>query len=325
MNILAIDIGGTTSRFAHFEPGSSNNIKPLAIYKIETQNPQISSFEDLLSEFSRNKTDQFPDFDNYRAIALSVPGPVYGDECLPPNIRWPINISSLKNNCTVFMLNDFAAQGYACMSPDIQSRLELIKNGQQDNAGTTAIIGAGTGLGHCTVVKNKSSIPDDYFILSSEAGHSTFSFIGEMEKSFEEFLCKKLKVSYCVNDHIVNGRGICLLHEFLTGEKLTAELIFSNPGKNIETINIFARFYARVCRNYCIGNMISNRLIISGGLAARNPNLVKSDVFLQEFLNINSASYQRLLENLPVYLNSRDDIGLIGITLYAKKQMVEIK
>ncbi len=313
MNILAIDIGGTHSRFAHIEAESFDQINRIPTQQIATQSEHTHSLQDLLDYFLANKTDSFYDLSEYKTIALSVPGPVYDEICLPPNIPWPIDVSLLKKSHKVFMLNDFSAQAYGCLVDAVRSEMDIIHNAGMSKDNISAVIGAGTGIGHALLLKHKQQ----YSVVSSEAGHATFSFMGDEEKAFEQFVLKRLHVNYCVNDHIVNGRGICLLHEFLSAEKCTAAQIFSNPERNAHTLDLFVRFYARLARNYCLSNCIDNQLIISGGLAAKNPALLQRAEFSAEFSNLTTESYRPLLDKINIYLNKRDDVGLIGAAKYA--------
>ena len=310
--ILAIDIGGTTTRFAQYKNDSFNNLDAVEIFRLPTQSNRTHCFDDLLKEYDLNKPDTFLEIDQYSTLGLSVPGPVYDNICLPPNLPWEINIQSLRENQRVFMLNDFAAQAYASLIPSLQKQLITLKSGNNNSGSTVGIIGAGTGIGHCSIVNSQ--------IVPSEAGHVTFSFIDQQEKAFEAFLKQKLNIDYCVTDNIVNGRGICFIHEFFTGNILTAEEIFNDDKNNSETINLFSRFYARAARNYCLTNVIDNTLIFSGGLAAKNPDIIKSEIFFNEFMNLTAPAYKPLLENISIQLNKQDEIGVHGAAYYSLRQ-----
>ena len=313
MSLLAIDIGGTNSRFLSIEDHSCKISSDLPCLKIPTQSDEVHNFEDLLKLYESSKPDSFLNVDQYDILAFSVPGPVYNTICQPPNIPWQINVDKLNNHHTVFMINDFAAQAYACMLPEIQQQLMIIRKGNSTPGNRIAIVGAGTGIGHCTLQNNE--------VIPSEAGHATFSFIGELETAFEQFLKTTLKIDYCVNDNIINGRGIILLHEFLTGSRLSAEEIFSEQESHKKTIGMFSQFYARAARNFCLTNCIDNTLIISGGLAAKNPELVTSGYFLEEFDHLTNEAYRTLLNNISIVLNRKDEIGVYGVALYALKHM----
>ena len=313
MNILCLDIGGTWSRFGHFS-GTTYSTRADAVFVTETSSSN-DSFTDLLQIYQQHIKSPFLDISEYDAIGLAVPGPVSQGQCQPPNVSFSIASEQVHTDKPVFMLNDFAAQAYACMFTDIRQQMDIIHEGLADTDAAIAVMGAGTGLGHCSLIPDTND-SQHYTVLASEAGHSSFSFINEEERAFESFLKQKLNIPYCVADNIVNGRGIRHLHEFLTGEILTSAEIFQNASDNQKTLSRFSRFYARAARDYCLTNMIRNCLIISGGLAAKNPDLVQNEYFREEFLHTNNRCYQPFLQQLPIYLNRDDELGLIGMHRY---------
>ena len=310
--ILAIDIGGTYSRFAQI---NSTSLEPMGdVTRIATRQTKLNSFTDLLEDYLQH-TGSTLDWKQLKAVSVAVPGPVYGSVCYPPNIPWQIDISPLQQRARVFMLNDFAAQGYACLLADIQNPLVTLRPGQDRPMHRFGVIGAGTGLGHCLIIKQGTHT----CVVPSEAGHACASFHGAQERALEDFLKQRLNVDYVVNDHLINGRGIVLLHEFLTGETLTAEQIFASNQQQ-QSVDMFARFYGRVCRNYVLANCLEG-LIISGGLAAKNPQLLESSAFNEELDHLTTEDYRPLLQNLSLKLNRRDDLGLLGAASYAVDQL----
>ncbi len=309
VRLLAADIGGTTSRFASFSPGAEGPVAASTIYSFPTRQSGITSFASLLAFYQEHRPDDLPALNAADAVVLAVPGPVTGTRCPLPNIDWDIDLDEVA--CPhIYLLNDFTAQGLACALPRISEQFETIRPGQGRAQDRSAIIGAGTGLGHCTLLhQNGKNIA-----VPSEAGYSSFAFHGAREKEFEHFLLSRIETPYIVRDHVVSGSGLCLLHEFLSGQSLPASEILDKCHG--DTFEHFARFYGRVCRDYCLANLIDKCLILSGGIAIRNPQLISSPIFMEEFTRPASPAYQSHLENLPVYLNRMEDIGLIGAAAY---------
>ena len=54
---------------------------------------------------------------------------------------------------------------------------------------------------------------------------------------------------------------------------------------------------------------------VSGGIAAKNPHIVRSPAFIDEFDN--ARDYKPLLERIPVYLNRDQDAGIRGAAIHA--------
>jgi len=109
-----------------------------------------------------------------------------------------------------------------------------------------------------------------------------------------------------------------LIHEFITRQILPAKDVFNAMEDNQDTLNLFSGFYARACRNYCLSSYITDKLIITGGIAAKYPELINSEYFINEFENI--PSHQSMLSNIDIYLNRNEDIGLLGAAYYALLQ-----
>ena len=57
------------------------------------------------------------------------------------------------------------------------------------------------------------------------------------------------------------------------------------------------------------------KLIITGGIAATNPHLLRSQAFSQEFND--AGHYHHLLESIPIYLNTDQSLGIKGAAIHA--------
>lgn len=115
---------------------------------------------------------------------------------------------------------------------------------------------------------------------------------------------------YAHGDAVGIGSGLALLHRFHTGRDLSPEAVAAELTPDSPTLVWFARFYARACRNYALAVLATGGLYVSGGVAARNENLVLNPHFCREF--VSSPSHGPLLERLPVRLNANKDSGLFG-------------
>ena len=248
--LLAADIGATNSRFAVFEAQlpscnklGAHSFPNLYLRKehwLETKN--YKTFASLLlglHNFSQQNIFLPP---KLSCASIAAPGPIEGQFCYPPNINWSIN--ALEANQVLglqhtFLINDFVAQGYACMlarSPQSRNRFELetiwqpqanphkptppsLSNSTHDAAGATAanqilprptvaILGAGSGLGKAIVLE------DLQIVLPSEGGHADFPFIGCEEFAYAEFLERTYGMAAVENDQIINGPGLARLYDY---------------------------------------------------------------------------------------------------------------
>jgi len=315
--ILAADIGGTYSRMGFFElePGKDEP-HLLSVARLPTTG--VDSFGALLALlFSEQRPFSAASCD---LAIMAVPGPVQGRFCRPPNIKWTIDLHDIT---TVglrrgALLNDFAAQAFACRSRAVHAArvLQPSRADQAEHGGAMAVVGAGTGLGHCALVSNGA---EGYLAVPSEGGHVAFPFVNDEEHAYGEYVRRITKLDYCHGDAIVSGGGLSRLHAFLTGEELTPAGVAARLPDSPRTVEWFARFYARAARNYTLSVLALGGVYLTGGVAARNPLLVEHPAFLQEFRR--SPSHAQLLSGLPVRLNVNENSGVYGAALYGAQRL----
>lgn len=315
MKILAADIGGTNSRFAIVDMNGLAEITMSKPVIFPTWSDSCESFDHLLDLYSTNRPAGTPDVEEFDALAIAIAGAVSGLRASAPNLPWDIDLSVSRPLKHVYLLNDFLAQAHGFMGHDIHDRLDMIRPGSPGSPGSIAIVGAGTGLGHAALKPQGG----DRIVISSEAGHTTFAFHGEIERAVEDAMLKRTGKSWLSSDDVVSGSGAARLHEALTGHSVSpAEALKTGSGES-ETCALFARFYARACRNYCLSMFPVEALIISGGVAAKNPHLIESESFIEEFND--GHSYRHILERIPLYLNRDETLGIKGAAIHAWKKL----
>lgn len=315
--ILAADIGGTTSRmgFFEFEPGME---EPRLLHILRLPTAESPSFAALLERvFAEQRLFSAASCD---LAVLAVPGPVQGRFCRPPNIKWTIDLHDiaavgLRRGA---LLNDFAAQAHACRSHAMREALVLQPSRGDVGAheGTVAVIGAGTGLGHCALAHDGAG---GLLAVPSEAGHMAFAFVGEEECAFGDYVRRTARLPYCHAEAVVSGSGLSRVHAFLTGETLTPAEVGARLAQSPRTAEWFARFYGRAARNYALAVVALGGVVLTGGVAARNPLLVEHPAFLAEFCS--SPTQAQLLSGIPVSLNRNEDAGVYGAAQFGAQRL----
>jgi glucokinase len=311
MRILAADIGGTNSRFACVEIDGPSGVSMGEPFVFPTWLDSIGSLHDLLDHFQQDAPSEIADLGHYHAVTLGVAGAVDRGKATLPNIPWDIDLASADSIHNIFLLNDFIAQAYACLDENLLDQLTPVRPGPGFGPGSIAIIGAGTGLGHAAL----KSFAGQRVVIGSESGHVTFAFHGQEEKEIERFFLARAGKKWISNDDVVSGSGAALLYEFLSGEPASPAEALSAASGNTQTCELFSRFYARACRNYCLAMHPVEKLIITGGIAAKKPHLVRSEAFSQEFND--AGHYRHLLESIPIYLNTDQSLGIKGASIHA--------
>ena len=309
LRILAADIGGTNARFAEAEIDSLSRIRLSEPVIFPTGLESIDSFDALLEHFVAGRPADSASLEDFDALAIAIAGAVSGRRATMPNISWDIDLDVSRPIRNAFLLNDFFAQAHGYLDPLVFDRLHRVRSGPGIGPGSIAIVGAGTGLGHAAL---KSST-GRRVVLTSEAGHCTFAFHGEEERRIEAAMIARSGKTWLSSEDVLQGAGIPLLHEALTGKRVSpAEAL---ARKDSDTCTWYARFYARACRNYCLAIHPVEALVVTGGIAAKNPHVIESPVFAEEFND--ARTYRHLLERVPIYLNEDQSLGLRGAAIHA--------
>jgi glucokinase len=315
--ILAADIGGTNARFAEVIIRDLSRIEVSEPLVFPTWSDSIDSFDQLLKHYSSARPAGTPALEDYDALSIALAGAISGKRATLPNIAWDIDLSSAQPVEHIFLLNDFFAQAHAFMDSDIFERLVRIRPAPGIGPGSMAIVGAGTGLGHAAV----KAVEGRRVVVGSEAGHCTFSFHGKNERRIESSLLARSGKLWLSGDDVVSGSGAAMIHKALTGNPVSPAEALVETHPESATCKYYARFYARACRNYCLTMHPVEALIISGGIAAKNPHIVQSDSFIDEFNN--GRSYRHLLEKIPIYLNRDETLGIRGAGIHAWLELAE--
>jgi len=304
--ILAADIGATNSRFACFDVDMNGKLLLTEVQWLKTSDS--SSFGDLLENL---KTGGFPLAPEEADISVfAVAGPVEnGTRSAPPFISWDIDVSNAEQDYglkNIYLINDFVAQAYACRSI-LGETAETVKSGSIVKDAAAAVIGAGTALGKAVLVSDEDG---RFLAIPSEGGHASFPFDSKEEHSFQQFLIQKLGDSYITWNKVVSGKGLSYIHEFLTGEEVEPEDIISRIIPDTESLAWASRFYGRACRDFALEILALGGVYISGGVAARTPELVNHRAFKEEFNR--SDTLGDILDRIPVFLIKEQNAGLWG-------------
>jgi glucokinase len=321
--LLAADIGGTNSRFALFALKDS----PAALPDLELvreqwlPTAQYGTFTELARDL--RLPDGAPFVPPGTALAsLGLAGPVRNGACEPPNISWGIHVDEAAVALGiphVLLVNDFVAQGYACLlaarNAQARAALDIAELcAGKSNVAPFALVGAGSGCGKALV------LPEARMVLSSEGGHGEFPFRSD-EEAFANLLRASLGERIVV-EMLASGNGLHRLFAYHCGEDLPPAAISSrlNPPRTAaeqKTLSWFARFYGRVCRNFVLNTMALGGLYVTGGIATRIP-VLEHPAFLESFWD--SKCMEWLLRDVPVLHIRSQRAGLWGAAAYGMMQ-----
>lgn len=317
---LAADMGGTTCRFGLF--GIDANLSFTLLKEKFFSTADFVSFPHLLEEVKASE-DLFVEGISF--VVLAPPAVVDGEVCYPPNIPWSVDINDVKKTLgieQILMLNDYMAQGFACMvagDANLREMLEIttVWKGHTQPVPTSplAVLGAGTGCGKAVVY------PWTKVVLPSEGGHVMFPFKTEEEWAFSRFLQQRLCTDFVTGDDVLGGAGLATLYSFHSGKDLlplqVGALFAEDVPKSQEmeiTLQWYARFLGRFARNFILDIIPRNGLFISGGVPTYTKAL-EHPAFLETLHN--SPAQGELVKKIPIYHVRNSRIGLMGCACFA--------
>ena len=168
-------------------------------------------------------------------------------------------------------------------------------------------------------------IPDGrmgYLACASEGGHGNLPIENEREVEFQQFALSRLQgVNYVSWEDVLSGRGVSLVHEFLTDQRLGPEQISAKLQATPETLHWLATFYGRMCRNFALEVFATGGVYITGSVAAKNPVLLSCESFRDAFLA--TRVHRQTFERIPVYLVDDDDNGLWGAAYFGVRTLID--
>lgn len=307
--ILAADIGGTNCRFGHFTLKDGG----LALARAEhCPTALLRRTEDALRAAAQ--TGLAPE--EADVTVWAVAGPVEDDlRVAVTNAALRLDLRPLAaSGAHVRLINDFAALAWAGLAPPGEDALPVLPG--KILRGVRGVLGAGTGLGAAVLLPEPHG---GWRVLCAEAGHVAFAFQSRQEMEYGEFLRTRHGAPYATAEHVLSGRGIELLHSFLTGEEDGVERIAAARLQNSgtpecpghPTLRWFARFYGRMCRHWALSTLSTGGFYVGGGVARKNPALVLAPEFAEEFYDVPSH-LRPVMRRMAVRLIRHDFAGLWG-------------
>lgn len=325
-HLLAADIGGTNCRLARFALTRDGRLE--LVRSVWLESPGMQTTEHLLAALERELELHPARAD---ATVLALGGPVRdGVRGRLTNGSLEVDVRPLQapGGRPVRVINDFVAQACACLT-GLGSAARLLWPGTEGTAPSPvhvpravapcAVIGAGTGLGVAALYPLSMASPgtEGWLVAPSEGGHAPFPFVGEEECAFHDFLRRALGRPVARGDDVLSGRGLALLHEFLSGQRLSpgevGRIALASPTP---TLDWYSRFYGRACRSLMVSTLCAGGLWIAGGIAARNPLSVSCNAFFTE-LHAEPA-FATWLTAIPVRLLEDVESGLWGAAQFGR-------
>lgn len=322
--LAAIDLGGTHCRLACFTV-TARGLELEAVTTCPT-----AGLEDGSAVLSRWEAQLHLPLARVTALVMGVAGPVRdGLTARLSNAALTVDLGAAMPRFGLRLarvVNDFVCEACACLTPVGAGARHLLGPADvpcpascptADAPAPVAVLGAGTGLGTGWLVPYTVGGRLCWQALPSEAGHQAFPFLGREEEAFAAFARAHLAVPVLRGDDVVTGRGLAVLHHFLTGRELTpAGAAAEGLAADCPTLRWYARFLGRACAHWGLATLCCGGLFLTGGMVARNPAVTEHPAFAEGFY---MAPGLGVLERIPVRRYAEAYSGLWGAAWLAAR------
>ena len=344
--LMVGDIGGTNTRLALYEPGSSSPVHQKEYLNSTFITDGTKTFETEM--FIPFLADAGISFDLKTIIAcFAVAGPVK-DNCVTMTNLGGVEAVKLdgdaieSNNygdlayikrCKI--INDFVGQGYGLLDLDLDKEVvELIPGSKAKihPTGPKACLGAGTGLGQCYLTTSSFHPEDGYECYASEGGHVDFTPRSDIEVELMKYIKKKYDQSNRFSvERIVSGRGLANVYEFLAKSypeqrrkdvhdefegagDMKGRVVGLNANHGecslcLQAMEIMMGAYGAEAGNCAVKFIPSGGLYVSGGLTPKNINFISGadSPFMKAF--VDKGRLSPLVKSIPLFAVLVEDLG----------------
>jgi len=323
MLVVAGDIGGTKSLLAAARPGGGR-LEIVAERRFAS--PAYPDLAPIVREF----TSELPEA--VGAACFGVPGAVVNGECRTPNLPWLLAESALQRDAgiaRVLLINDFAAAALGVLTLPPASLLEL-QAGVEEEHGTRAVIGAGTGLGQAILFWDGHA----YRVNPTEAGHGGFAAQGELQHALALSLePRHLPVSV---ERVVSGPGLVRIYDFLVargvptasdagsahddGEPAARIAQRAAGGADpaaVQALELFLDAYGAEAGSLALRVLATGGVYIAGGIAPKILPKLQDGTFMRGFAR--KGRMHEFMARFPVHVVLEARVGLLGALAEARR------
>lgn len=312
---LVGDVGGTNARLALCAMDSG------AISQAKTYSGlDYPSLEAVIQVYLQEHNTQVED------ACIAIACPIKGDWVAMTNHTWEFSIAEMKVNLGLKhleIINDFTAVSMAIPVLSADDKLQF--GGADAQAGKPiAVYGAGTGLGVAHLVNTG----ERWMSLPGEGGHVDFAPNSEEEDAVLHAL--RAEVGHVSAERLLSGPGLVNLYrglvladertpEALQPKDVTERALADSCTDCRRALSLFCVLMGRFGGNLALNMGTFGGVYIAGGIVPRFLEFFKSSGFRVAFED--KGRFQNYLKDIPVFLITHDNPGLLGAGAYLRQSL----
>ncbi|GBU14482.1 glucokinase [Enterobacterales bacterium] len=312
---LVGDVGGTNCRLA---------LCALDSGEISAAQTFSGLDYDSLEDVARVYLEQQHQDVKHACIAIACP--ITGDWVAMTNHTWAFSIAEMKAGLKLDhleVINDFTAVSMTIPMLKEQDLLQF--GGKKPIDGKPAVIyGAGTGLGVAHLIHADKR----WLSLPGEGGHVDFAPNSEEEDMILEQL--RTEMGHVSAERILSGPGLVNLYraivksdnrvpENLAPKDVTERGLGEDDVDCRRALSLFCVIMGRFGGNLALTMGTFGGVYIAGGIVPRFLEFFKASGFRAAFED--KGRFKDYLVDIPVYLITHDQPGLLGAGAYLRQSM----
>ena len=257
---------------------------------------------------------------------IAIACPIKGDWVAMTNRTWEFTIAEMKTNLGLKhleIINDFTAVSMAI--PVLGDTDKLQFGGADAQADKPiAVYGAGTGLG----VAHLINTGERWMSLPGEGGHVYFAPNSEEEDDVLHAL--RADLGHVSAVRLLSGPGLVNLYrglvladdrtpEALQPKDVTERALADSCTDCRRALSLFCVLMGRFGGNLALNMATFGGVYIAGGIVPRFLEFFKSSGFRVAFED--KGRFQSYLQDIPVFLITHDNPGLLGAGAYLRQSL----
>jgi len=322
--ILAGDIGGTNTRLGIFSMGKAR--PAMEAFKVYSSRDS-ARLEDILEQFIQTTKVTIS------GACFGIAGPVAKGRSQTTNLPWEVSERRLIKRFNwpqVRLINDLGAMAQAVAVLD-STELQSLHGVKPIFGSPKGLIAPGTGLGMALLVPSNNR----YVILPSEGGHVDFAPTNKIEDQL--WLHLHQSMGHVSVERVLSGPGLVNIYNWLrkTGRIneprwLDDMIKAGDPAKVIsktaleksdpvciKALDMFISIFGAVAGNLALIGLTRAGIYLGGGIALQVLPKLRDSLFIKSFTN--KGRFQKLLQQIPVYVILYEQAPLLGAAVCAFK------
>ena len=317
---LIADIGGTNARFAALLHGQLEGQ-----FQFHHSVLEYPAFSDLIIKLRAELATVADIHTAPTAVCLAVACPADSDQISFTNSHWSFTRKELVEwlECEhITLINDFEAVAHGITALTRDDYLQI--GGDTAKPGKAiGLIGAGTGLGMAALLP----LEEGYHVLDTEGGHADFAPVDPLQIHVLNYL--RAIYGRVSLERLLSGKGLLNLYHAMCdlqsvepalnspAEVVAASLEQTNP-QALAALNVFCEAFGATAGNLALTLGARGGIYIAGGVIPRFKEFFIASGFRGKFEN--KGRFRAYLQPIPVFLVTRDNLGLLGAAKFLQRR-----